>query len=159
MTPHAEDHRRPLLVIGYDGSAASRAAIDHALAWAGTEGHLVIVRSCQLPLDASTGDPGVEPSMAEGLRDLEGLEETEPRLAFASWEREITPGPPADVLCHIAEARGADAIVLGTRGVGRFGGLLGSVAHDVLHRASCPVVAIPERMVAAHEQLREELTA
>lgn len=29
----------------------------------------------------------------------------------------------------------------------RWGPLLGSVAHEVLHRAHCPVTVIPERMI------------
>lgn len=40
-------------------------------------------------------------------------------------------------------------IAVGTHGAGRLGSLIGSVAQDVLHKAECPVLAIPERAVAA----------
>jgi len=44
-------------------------------------------------------------------------------------------------ILHEAEAFGADAIVLGSRGPEGFAGLpLGSVAHRVIQRADCPVV-------------------
>ena len=39
---------------------------------------------------------------------------------------------------------GADAIVLGTRGLSDFGGLfIGSVTHRVLHLAEVPVIVVP----------------
>ena len=38
-----------------------------------------------------------------------------------------------------------DTIYIGSRGAGRASVLLGSVAHDVLHRADRPVTVITER--------------
>ena len=51
----------------------------------------------------------------------------------------------ADAIARAAELRHADEIVIGSRGAGRVSAMLGSVAHDVIHRAHCPVVVIPER--------------
>jgi nucleotide-binding universal stress UspA family protein len=51
-------------------------------------------------------------------------------------------GPAADVLVGLSED--ARLVVVGRRGSGLFpGGLLGSVAHGVLHLARCPVVVVP----------------
>ena len=70
------------------------------------------------------------------------------REAMTEWSAEIVEGRPGDAIARVAEAEHATEIVIGTRGGGRARALLGSVAHDVLRRARCPVVAIPERAVA-----------
>ena len=71
-----------------------------------------------------------------------------PRPARASrWERELIGGPPAKAIADVADVRNADEIILGTRGFGRVRALLGSVAHELIHLAPCPVTVIPERMV------------
>jgi nucleotide-binding universal stress UspA family protein len=54
----------------------------------------------------------------------------------------VTEGAASAVLCEAAE--GADLLVVGFRGHGALRSLvLGSVTHDVLHHAPCPVVVIP----------------
>ena len=56
---------------------------------------------------------------------------------------ELGQGQAADVLCH--EAEGAELLVVGSRGLGGFRGLLlGSVSQQVSHHAPCPVVVVPD---------------
>ena len=44
----------------------------------------------------------------------------------------------------VDRADGADLVVVGSRGLGGFKGLLlGSVGHQVSHHAPCPVIVIP----------------
>jgi nucleotide-binding universal stress UspA family protein len=53
-------------------------------------------------------------------------------------------GGPAHQIAEVAEAHGADLIVVGTRGHSAFGGFLaGSVTQRLLHVAHCPVLAVP----------------
>jgi nucleotide-binding universal stress UspA family protein len=48
------------------------------------------------------------------------------------------------LIAAIAAETGAQLIVVGTRGYGRFAGaLLGSVAQGLLHSAPCPVLVVP----------------
>lgn len=60
--------------------------------------------------------------------------------------------PPADAIARVAEARHADEIIVGTRGFGRARAVLGSVSHELLHLASCPVTVLPERVAAPPER-------
>jgi nucleotide-binding universal stress UspA family protein len=74
------------------------------------------------------------------------LEEAVERLPEGvDFATELLEGPAADAIVGVAEARDADAIFVGTRGLGRVRAVLGSVSHDVLHIADRPVVVVPER--------------
>lgn len=57
-------------------------------------------------------------------------------------------GDVADCIAEIAGDAGVDLIVIGTRGRSPVvGAVLGSVAQRLLHVATCPVLAIPDRCV------------
>jgi nucleotide-binding universal stress UspA family protein len=71
-----------------------------------------------------------------------------------NFELELVDGSPAEALVNVAEARDADEIAVGSRGFGRVRGALGSVSHDVLHRADRPVVVIPYNAVRAQTGAR-----
>jgi nucleotide-binding universal stress UspA family protein len=56
---------------------------------------------------------------------------------------EVLEGEPAEIIAQRAAQLGCDAIVTGTRGLGRIGALLmGSVAQKVVHLASTPVTLV-----------------
>jgi nucleotide-binding universal stress UspA family protein len=58
-------------------------------------------------------------------------------------ERVVREGQPAEVLVEAAED--ADLLVVGSRGLGGFRGLLlGSVGQQCAHHARCPVVIVPK---------------
>jgi nucleotide-binding universal stress UspA family protein len=140
----------PTIVVGYDGSPAARAAVEHAIDRAKPGGRLVIVSAWQVPLDFS-GAFYYPEMIADASRKAEtalsALDWDCERLGSVEFERELSEGPAAAMIVHAAEVHEADAIVIGSRGVGRVRALLGSVAHDVIHQAKCPVTVIPERMV------------
>jgi nucleotide-binding universal stress UspA family protein len=75
-------------------------------------------------------------------------EESGTDLRGVSWETEVIGDAPARAIAHVAATRDADEIIVGTRGFGRARALLGSVAHELIHLAECPVTLIPERAVA-----------
>jgi nucleotide-binding universal stress UspA family protein len=56
----------------------------------------------------------------------------------------VLEGHVSRAIVETAGTVGADAIVLGTRGLSDFGGLfIGSVTHRVLHLAEVPVIVVP----------------
>lgn len=60
--------------------------------------------------------------------------------------RVLHAGPPAEVICWLAQQHGCDLIVMGTHGrTGLVHLLLGSVAEQVLRQARCPVLSIRHR--------------
>jgi nucleotide-binding universal stress UspA family protein len=56
---------------------------------------------------------------------------------------ELRGGDPADEIVKSANENASDCIVLGSRGLGDFGGLLlGSVSHKVNHSAPCTCITV-----------------
>jgi nucleotide-binding universal stress UspA family protein len=120
------------VVAGIDGSAHSRAAAAVA-AWEAARDNrtLRLVRGVEQP-PTGRGDDA-----AATLREAAGaLEHDHPGLRV---ETEVTVGNPAAVL--VDEARDAALVVLGSRGLGGFTGLLlGSVSAQVAAHAGAPVM-------------------
>ena len=74
---------------------------------------------------------------------LTRLHDLVPDAFRATWQVEVATGHPADTIVRIAQARGADLIVMGTHGrTGLQHVLLGSVAERVVRLASCPVLTV-----------------
>ncbi|TCN31172.1 nucleotide-binding universal stress UspA family protein [Kribbella orskensis] len=118
------------VVAGYDGSAASEAALDFALAHANRH---------NLSLQVIT----VRPPHSDGHNVTEDLLATiKTRPAGACAQLLYCDGHPAEQLLH--HSADAELVVLGSRGRGGFNGLpLGSVSQAVLQQAACPVAVIP----------------
>jgi nucleotide-binding universal stress UspA family protein len=133
--------RRPL-VVGYDGSAASAAAVDHAAATAAGR-PVVIVHAYREP----------DESLAQSVLDAVLLEGHD-GLADVEWEARAVHGGAAQAILEVADDVGADAIVVGSHGRGAIGALLGSVSRDLLTRSTRPVTVIPPRCAAKRSALR-----
>jgi nucleotide-binding universal stress UspA family protein len=60
-------------------------------------------------------------------------------------EVELVQDRPVESLIRVAEARGAEAIVVGHGGAGPLrAALLGSITYEMVHRAPVPVLVVPE---------------
>ncbi len=150
MTTSTRPH--PCVVVGFDGSPASHAALARAIELVGASGKLYLVHAWDVPQawrGRGTYQPYVNRMLSTAEAVLEDAERAHPQLAGIRWERELVGAPTATAIADVAEVRGADQIIIGTRGFGRVRALLGSVAHEVIHLATCPVTVIPERMVVA----------
>jgi nucleotide-binding universal stress UspA family protein len=139
-------HTGPV-VVGYDGSEASRAALQWATAQAVRErAPLRIVQSYELVV-AMRPSPGAVVSLEElqaahkqGLESVaESIRLRNPGLVVSSV---LVPEPAAVTL--VTESETARTVVIGTRGLGGWSGLLvGSTSVQVAAHAQCPVVVVP----------------
>lgn len=148
MTPDSRSRR---IVVGYDGSPASRAALARAAERAGEDGYVYVVYAYSLPGDW-LGMPNyqqlLDASLGRAQMTIDRIEtESGGDLQGVSWEAEIIGSPPARAIADTARTRSADEIIVGTRGYGRARALLGSVAHELIHLADRPITVIPERVV------------
>ncbi|MEP7223651.1 MAG: universal stress protein [Actinomycetota bacterium] len=141
------------IVVGVDGSAASRAALRWAAQEAGLRGaRLVAVHAWAFVPVTPIGDPGMIPMPAV---DFPGQLEAEQRAAHADFdtaiaealgteleiETRLVEGEAGDAL--MSESAGADLVVVGSHGrSGIKAALLGSVSRHVIDRAACPVVVV-----------------
>ena len=153
MTPDSTAIR---IVVGYDGSPASRAALARAAERAGADGRLYVVHAYSLPNDW-LGIPNyqllLDAALDRAELTIDRIEtESGADLRDVSWEAEVIGASPARAIADTARARHADEIIVGTRGFGRARALLGSVAHELIHLADCPITVIPERVVDRAER-------
>ncbi|TCO42416.1 nucleotide-binding universal stress UspA family protein [Kribbella antiqua] len=139
---------RRAVVVGVDGSVSAQGA----LAWAAAEASsrhcpLRIVHAFSWPMLGNPLDMTFVGDMNNGLQSAAEWILTEAE----AHAREVAPdikvianlfvGPAAPTL--LSEAQAADLVVVGSRGVGGFRGLLvGSVSATVAAHAPCPVVVV-----------------
>ena len=144
----------PRVVVGYDGSATARAAVELAARRAAPDGEVIVVNAYSLPADWY-GWPAYAELLQlperEGQALLDRVAEDVPALNEVAFETELIGGRPASVIESVAAARRADEILVGTRGFGAARAMLGSTAHELLHLAQRPVTAVPERSLPAAE--------
>ncbi len=128
-----------------DGSPEADLAQSEALELLAPGGHLIAFHCDQRFMGGRTGGASVIADEADRRLHIERQVE---RLQAAGIEAEIhveaTSHATPREIAAVAEQVGADAIVCGTRGLGGLSGLLtGSVAADLLRRASVPVIVVP----------------
>lgn len=144
-------HVKHAIVVGIDGSSASAAALDWAIAEAVRRRrplHLFSAGERLMPGgEAALYDADLVARIAdEAIAKAEAvLDAAAAQIAVSAPGLEVTREcslrPPAAVL--VEHSTHADMVVAGHRGHGVLvGALLGSVAHQVAAHASCPVVVV-----------------
>ncbi len=135
------------IVVGVDPSDNARRALRWAVDESRLRGsHLQVVHAVARPdvlaLPAVPDLPSHEELVAAGERFVEDLiASTDARGLTVSWDVQVRG--VSELLC--ANAQGADLLVVGTRGMGGFRGLLlGSVTQQVVAHSPCPVVAVSD---------------
>lgn len=144
---HATQHDRGKVVVGVDGSATAERALRWALREAAVrETELEVVHGWQIqnigmypyPMGLDMTD---YQAAAEAVVD-EMLSRVEVDASTVKLIRTVRGGGAIPALLDASEE--ADLVVVGSRGMGGFKGmLLGSVAQAVAQHASCPVIVVP----------------
>jgi nucleotide-binding universal stress UspA family protein len=146
------------IVLGYDGSACSVAALDEAIELGrDTLGARVVLVYCHEPpagLSCAL-DPGC--AAAKALRDYEHRVESEvepmlrraaDRIRAAGVETEVRLewNDPSRALQDVAHQCGSHVIVVGSHGEGPIAGALGRhTPFELLHHSDVPVLVVPLR--------------
>lgn len=124
------------IVVGTDGSASAELAVDRAAELAKALGvplHVVMVLE-------SAGDPKRAAAAAE-----KALADSSERLEArgVTVQTHLRAGSAPAELMKIAEAEGAQMMVVGNRGMSGPRRILGSVPNDLSHNARCGLLIVP----------------
>ncbi len=142
------------ILVPYDGSDHAKRALSQAIdiAKEGEHAKLYVASICNMVSAMSNFD---QVSIAEGClttklsedleaqcrNDLEEAKEAVPEGVDLELVYEV--GSPGPVLLNMAEEKGIDLIVMGSRGLGPLQGIfMGSVSSYLVSRSHCPVLIV-----------------
>jgi nucleotide-binding universal stress UspA family protein len=144
-----EEENLRRIVVGVDGSEPSKQALRWAIEQAALSGATVEAVGAWeyqsnygwgtvAAIDAAELAEACERTVVEAVTEVGG---EDPPVRIDSY---IVRGHPANEL--VQQAKGADLLVVGSRGHGGFvGALLGSVSQHCVHHATCPVVIVRDQ--------------
>jgi len=136
----------PNLLVPVDGSPTSRKAAKYAVTMARRIDAGVLVLHCHKSFPALLGEPYYQQAIDTILDSARKLV-AEYKALFAAAEIQCEAlcmeGSPGPKICELARLEKSEMVVMGSRGRTDLQGLLlGSVAHQVLHSAPCPVLVV-----------------
>ena len=140
-----------VIIWATDGSSGAEQALQFAKGLAQADGaRLVVVHVKEIlaargAVPVNVNEDEVQAAIRKQMEDLrqEGLDAT-------LQPADVMAGGAAHAITEIADEKGADLIVVGTRGYGPLVGLLvGSATHRLLHIAHCPVLVVPPTSAGA----------
>jgi nucleotide-binding universal stress UspA family protein len=135
------------ILIGYDGSANGKKALEYGIDFAmHAEAEITIVTVfARVPsyIGSPQYDDFVSHASIEAQRIAEMGAEQARACGIEKVHVEVLQGAPAENILAVADTRGCDCIVVGSRGHdGITGLLLGSVSDRLTHHAKVPVLIV-----------------
>lgn len=145
------------LVVGVDGSSESLAAFNTAASIARSRRCPLHVVSVIPPFPSYQIDPGAEESKTNveelriQLRESSVRDILHAAGAEKEWTYQVVMGRPAKMLTRIAEERGADLILVGSRDHGVMDRIVGGeTTLQVMRLSSIPVLAVSGDLEGPH---------
>ena len=136
--------RRHRIVVGIDGSVESVRALDWAITQAQQSGAVLdVVTAWMFPMTIGYAFTTTVDAVRQKALDLlseavSHVAEVAPDVVVQSEAKEQPAGPAL-----VTASKGADLLIVGSRGMGGFEELLvGSVGHYCMRRAPCSVVIV-----------------
>jgi nucleotide-binding universal stress UspA family protein len=136
------------IVVGYDDTEPAKRALERAAELSKAFDAELIVASIAPALAPSAHGIGPIDPADPPEAHREQLRHAEAMLAERGVAADFQPalGDPADTIVHVADERGADLVVVGTREPGLVARLLGqSVSGAVQRKAHCDVLIVHEQ--------------
>jgi nucleotide-binding universal stress UspA family protein len=135
------------LLIGYDGSAHAKKALEYGIDFAMHAGAQITIVTAFPGIPDFVGSPQYDEMVARLTTQANQTAQMAAEQARAcNIEKvrvEVLQGSPAECILAVAETRGCDCIVVGSRGRGEMTGLLlGSVSDRLVHHAKVPVLVV-----------------
>lgn len=134
------------ILIAVDGSQIALAAARRGTALARFCGAEVLLCHCRRHVPEFLGEPYYQRVLDAALNEAESLLLPLREIlsgSEVSFEERVLAGDAARGIVEAAQLEQCDLIVMGTRGLSDFEGLLlGSVTHKVLVTAPCPVLVV-----------------
>ena len=132
------------IVVAIDGSDCATRAVtvagELALAFAA---EVVVVHLAETVAAWTLAVEAETPDEAWSLTDLAVRRLKDMGVSARGEVHTTVRGAVAHRIVDVADAAGADLVVMGSRGLGDLSGLLlGSVAHKVLHQSKVPVLVV-----------------
>ncbi len=135
------------ILIGYDGSAHGKKALEYGIDFAMHTGAELTIVTAFPKVPDYIGSPQYNQMVERATREAQQTAEMGAEQARACGLEqvrvEVIEGAAAECLLTVADTRGCDCIVVGSRGHdGLAGLLLGSVSDRVAHHAKVPVLIV-----------------
>ncbi len=137
------------VMVGFDGSDASRKGLARGIALAGEAGGEVLVVYVQESGPRYSDDPSEVAEEREAIQQhslvLKGEAERQGSESGVRTRVRVVTGNAPRLLCDVAKQEKSDLLVIGHSGrSGLWGGLLGGTADKVVDHAPCSVLVVRE---------------
>jgi len=134
------------ILVPLDGSENAKLAARHAVALAKSGDMQVILLYCYGEIPTAIGGDARDTIIAECEKQGKSILEVAKLMCEkdgVSFKEVVAAGSPGRTIVSVAEKEHCDLIVMGSRGLSDFSGMvMGSVSHRVLRHAAMPVLVV-----------------